>query len=64
MSHIATSVRRKWEEIFMLWFYEKKLIDVYYFILLEWSEVFFDSSIFNHIIIILIYFLQKNFGQY
>ena len=42
-----------------MWFF-KKCIDVYYIILFEWFDVFFVSSIFNRMVIILIYLLQKN----
>ena len=41
-----------------MWFF-KKFVDVYYFYLFEWFEVFFVSSIFNRMVIILIYLLQK-----
>ena len=42
-----------------MWFF-KKFVDVYYFILFEWFEVFFVSSIFHRMVIILIYLLQKS----
>ena len=42
-----------------MWFF-KKIVDVYYIILFEWFEIFFVSGIFNRMVIILIYLLQKN----
>ena len=41
-----------------MWFF-KKIVDVYYIILFEWFELFFVSGIFNRMVIILIYLLQK-----
>ena len=41
-----------------MWFF-KKIVDVYYIILFEWFEIFFVSGIFNRMVIILIYLLQK-----
>ena len=41
-----------------MWFC-KKIVDVYYIILFEWFELFFVSGIFNRMVIILIYLLQK-----
>ena len=41
-----------------MWFF-KKFVGVYYIILFEWFEVFFVSSLFNRMVIILIYLLQK-----
>ena len=41
-----------------MWFF-KKIVDVYYIILFEWFEIFFVSGIFNRMVIILIYILQK-----
>ena len=42
-----------------MWFF-KKIVDVYYIILFEWFEIIFVSGIFNRMVIILIYLLQKN----
>ena len=41
-----------------MWFF-KKIVDVYYIILFEWFEIIFVSGIFNRMVIILIYLLQK-----
>ena len=41
-----------------MWFF-KKIVDVYYIILFEWFDKFFVSGIFNRMVMILIYLLQK-----